>query len=354
MTLLLLCTLDFSVAQTGTYTFSTASDLGASITETVGTALLTVTFNGGTGADITSGYDGWGGCSGNTVYNNPPASTGMVLLFDKPVTITSLRLADGAGSTTQNFVLTPTPAGTPVVVTVPADDGVAATLGASFQNITQITITPQSGGSTYYILDDVVLQSVLPVELTSFTAAAVKNTILLHWATATERNNFGFDVERSANPGVNAEWKTIGFVQGSGNSSAPKQYRFVDKAAASGTHSYRLKQIDNDGQYEYSPVIEAVTAAPASIALHQNFPNPFNPSTTITFELAARSSVTLRIFDVLGREQATVVQGVLEAGVHAAAFDAKDLASGAYVYRLEISDAGGVHPSLTRAMLLVR
>ena len=172
----------------------------------------------------------------------------------------------------------------------------------------------------------------------------------MKWHTATEVNNYGFDVERKAplNPSEWGNWgggEKIGFVAGNGNSNSPKEYSFVDKIiSGGGKYRYKLKQIDNDGKFEYSNTVE-VEIAPGKFELFQNYPNPFNPSTTIKFttpDAGRRDSspykTSLRVYDVLGSEVATLVNREMPAGIYEVNFDASMLPSGVYFYRLQ---AGG-------------
>ena len=129
-------------------------------------------------------------------------------------------------------------------------------------------------------------------------------------------------------------WTKIGFVEGNGTTNAPKSYSFTVKSA-SGKTSYRLKQIDRDGKFEYSQEVEVTAAsAPKEFALEQNYPNPFNPTTAISYQLSANSFTTLKIYDVIGREVATLVNEVKEAGTYTAQFDGARLSSGIYFARL--------------------
>ncbi len=172
----------------------------------------------------------------------------------------------------------------------------------------------------------------LPVELASFSAILKDKEVLLNWSTATEVNNYGFDVERMRD---GEDWKALGFVEGNGNSNSPKEYSFVDNNVSNaGTYYYRLKQIDNDGAYEYSKSISVDLDSPAEFDLEQNYPNPFNPSTTIRFNLPDNEFVSLKIFNTLGEEVQTLFEGNLNAGTHTYNFNAKGLPSGLYIYRL--------------------
>jgi hypothetical protein len=175
----------------------------------------------------------------------------------------------------------------------------------------------------------------LPVELTSFTVVAKHNNVTLNWQTATEINNFGFDVERCVLSAECQEWNKIGFVSGSGNSSSDKEYSFTDKNISGGSKFlYRLKQIDNDGQFEYSDIIE-VEVVPQQFELSQNYPNPFNPSTTIRFSLPVQTQLKINIYNMLGELVKTVSEGMYESGYYNITFDASGLSSGTYIYRLE-------------------
>ncbi|MHC1736577.1 MAG: S8/S53 family peptidase [Ignavibacteriaceae bacterium] len=178
----------------------------------------------------------------------------------------------------------------------------------------------------------------LPVELTSFTASANGNKIDLKWTTATEVNNYGFEVERSQKTDVGSqmtEWSKIGFVPGSGNSNSFKEYSFSDLYLYLNLNlRYRLKQIDNDGTVSYSEEIEVLNSKPSTYQLSQNFPNPFNPATVISYQLPADSKVSLKVFDILGNEVAVLVQEEKKAGSYEVKFDASRLASGTYIYRI--------------------
>ena len=180
----------------------------------------------------------------------------------------------------------------------------------------------------------------LPVELSTFTAVTENNDVLLNWKTATEVNNYGFEVQRTAiSQQLTAEtWQKIGFIPGSGTSNSPKEYSFTDKDAQPGTYKYRLKQIDNDGKFEYSEEVEVnVNAVAASYSLQQNYPNPFNPTTVIKYTLPSEDRVTLKLYDVLGREVATLINADQPAGNHTYTLSSEKLhlSSGVYIYKIQ-------------------
>jgi hypothetical protein len=186
----------------------------------------------------------------------------------------------------------------------------------------------------------------LPVELVAFTARNTAEGVQLTWRTASEQNNAGFEVQRRSEKA--SEWQVLGFVRGAGTTAEAQSYTFLDKSA-SGKVQYRLKQIDFDGQFEYSNVIEVDAGLPKVFALEQNYPNPFNPSTVMSYQLPVASNVSLKVYDVLGREVATLVNGRQEAGRYSVSFNAASFASGVYFYRLQ---AGNFVQ--TKKMMLVK
>ncbi|MHB8930890.1 MAG: ice-binding family protein, partial [Melioribacteraceae bacterium] len=186
----------------------------------------------------------------------------------------------------------------------------------------------------------------LPVELTSFTATLNNSTVELNWNTATEVNNYGFNVELRIG---NGEWNKIGFVQGHGNSNSPKDYSFVDKNLQVGKLQYRLKQIDLDGVFEYSDVVELEVKPPKQFTIYQNYPNPFNPTTNISYEIPVKSNVVLKVYDVLGSEVAVLVNEEKPQGRYQVEFKASHLPSGIYFYSL---NAGNNDPIMKKMILL--
>jgi hypothetical protein len=221
-------------------------------------------------------------------------------------------------------------------------------LPASFDNSASARIrfycfngTGGSAGSRPKIgVDDISVTNngTLPVELTSFTALDRSEAVELKWSTATEVNNYGFDVERATNSGSNGlrDWQNVGFVEGHGTTNALHDYSFADNSAIYGTYSYRLKQIDRDGKFHYSAVVAAnVGKTPNAMMLGQNHPNPFNPETSIEFAIPATGPVTFKVYNLLGQEIATLVNGNIKAGVlNHVSFKGINLPSGMYFYTL--------------------
>lgn len=201
--------------------------------------------------------------------------------------------------------------------------------------------------SHFQVSDD---NAPLPVELSAFTAEVRNGVVHLAWTTASEQNNAGFEVQRrSKNRGAShEEWQVLGFVRGNGTTTEAKSYSFLD-GTATGTVLYRLKQVDFDGAFEYSPTVEVEAGRPKTFALSQNYPNPFNPTTVIGYQLPVASEVSLKVYDMLGREVATLVNGRQEAGSYRYTLNASGLSSGVYFYTLR---AGNF--TKTMKMMLVK
>jgi hypothetical protein len=191
-----------------------------------------------------------------------------------------------------------------------------------------------------------VIPAQIPVELVSFSGVLENGSVKLIWKTATETNNSGFQIEKLGKDNV---WQNIGFVRGAGNSTAPKDYSFTDKNIANGSYSYRLKQTDFNGQFEYSNIVRINVDIPNQYSLAQNYPNPFNPSTTIKYSLPSDGKVVLKVFDASGREVKELVNGYKPAGKYDINFNASSLASGVYYYRIESNNF-----TQTKKMLLIK
>jgi hypothetical protein len=203
-------------------------------------------------------------------------------------------------------------------------DYITVNEGGSF-----IAEDPSGVGSGTIIRGDGIIA--LPVELRSFTSKVSSSQVTLNWITETELNNYGFEVERKSD---HSNWQKITFIEGYGNSNSPKEYSYVDKSPIGGSKfQYRLKQIDNDGQFEYSKVIE-VELVPIEFALYQNYPNPFNPSTKIRYQLPVESKVVIKIYNILGSEVMELLNEQKESGIYEVEFNADNLSSGTYVYKI--------------------
>ncbi|RKY95843.1 MAG: T9SS C-terminal target domain-containing protein, partial [Ignavibacteriae bacterium] len=220
-------------------------------------------------------------------------------------------------------------------------------IGGSFLNIgpfTGVGVATIPGsytavfGKAFVIMD---YDAIVPVELTSFTAGLSGQTVILNWTTATEINNQGFEIERHT---VTNNWEKIGYVPGFGTTSEPKTYSYTDDNIVTGTYTYRLKQVDYDGTFSYSDEVEVeVDFSPSDFALFQNYPNPFNPSTLVRFQVPQTSSVTVKIYDMLGQEVRTLFAGEVVTGTYTANWNGLNdagvqMSSGSYIYKMVAGD----------------
>jgi hypothetical protein len=198
-----------------------------------------------------------------------------------------------------------------------------------------------------YYANDFLPPGTLPVELVSFKADVSNGIVSLSWVTATETNNKGFDVERSAD---NSTFTKIGFVDGKGTTTESKVYSFTDaNLGTANTYYYRLKQIDFNGSFTYSKVVQVSVEQVSTFELKQNYPNPFNPSTQIAFTIPQKGFVKLVVYNLLGQEVKTLVNETLDAGSHSVDFNASNLPSGVYIYKLS-----SIGFTKTRKMMLIK
>lgn len=222
------------------------------------------------------------------------------------------------------------------------------TTGAVFNSTRLITVTNPDGQTS-----SATIFAVLPVELASFTSSVNKNDVSLKWSTVSEENNSGFDVERkmlSEN-----SWKKISFVQGNGNSNTPKNYEYSDIKLESGKYNYRLKQIDYNGNFKYYDLASEVQVGiPSKFVLAQNYPNPFNPSTKIDFDLPENAKVSIKLFDVSGKEVANILNDYRTAGYYSNLFNAGRLSSGIYFYSIYALTDNGKSYSAVKKMMLIK
>jgi Secretion system C-terminal sorting domain len=326
----------------------------------VGQSLFAVP-NGYTGRTLLTSSAGCGSCHGNN------ASTGVQATITGPATVAAGQTATYTINVTVG-TSTSTTAGVDIAVSAGTLAPVSPQLKLSGGEITHNTrltrgtdyrfnyTAPASGGpvtmyatvagnsSSWNWASNVIIA--LPVQLSSFNGTAISTTeIRLDWKTLSEVNNYGFFVERRE-PGEQTFVELAGsFVSGHGTTNVPHEYSYTDHTATSGTLYYRLKQVDLDGSSQYTDPIEiqSVTSVsggtPRAFSLSQNYPNPFNPSTSIEFTLPEAAPVTLKVVDNLGREVATLVQENLSMGTYKTRWDASNLPSGTYYYRLQAGDA---------------
>lgn len=208
-----------------------------------------------------------------------------------------------------------------------------------------IAATDKAGNWSGLNTSSIVTTTTTPVELVAFKGVAFKNTITLDWSTASETNNYGFEIQRKA---IKTDaWEKVGFISGKGTTNLPQSYQFSEKINQLGSYSYRLKQIDTDGSFELSKEINIIVAGPKEFTLSQNYPNPFNPNTTIQFEVPANRDanvdVQLQVYDLLGRLVRTLVDGSVNAGYHEIQWDGRDnsqqlVSSGVYFYVLSANN----------------
>jgi Secretion system C-terminal sorting domain len=197
----------------------------------------------------------------------------------------------------------------------------------------------------------VTVNSLLPVELFTFTLNAAGRNIQLNWETKTEHNSYKFDVERGISPG---NWESIGSVQAAVLSNSPKDYYFTDKNLQAGNYQYRLKMIDNDGTFKYSDIVETEVTTPKEFELSQNYPNPFNPTTKIDYLVPVDAKVILEVYNIAGQKVSELVNQEQSAGYYSVDFGGSNLSSGVYIYRIVASDkaTGNNFSSIKKMMLL--
>jgi hypothetical protein len=197
-------------------------------------------------------------------------------------------------------------------------------------------------------------EGALPVQMLYFNSLLKARVIKLSWATAWEINNRGFDVERrTVNPAGAEQWSPIGFVEGKGTTNSQQNYSYEDSHLNTGIYQYRLKQIDYNGHFEYFELQNSVAVGvPKSYSISQNYPNPSNPVSKLDYSIPQKSFVSIKVYDLLGREVLTLADGYQDAGYHTAEFDGSKLASGVYIYRFSAAEFPG-QVSYTQTMKLV-
>lgn len=273
-----------------------------------------------------------------------------------PVAVNNIALSIvGTGTLSTSTVNTDGTGNSPLVTVTNADNGdqisASATLqvpgGITYSGLNAIKQLLVLGRTTTAIRTTTTSWGALPVELSSFTASVNNRDITLNWSTLTELNNSVFEIERKAFSSDG--WTKVGNVSGNGTSNVSHNYTFTDRNLTSGIFTYRLKQTDFNGNFEYHNLNgEVIIGTPNTFELKQNYPNPFNPTTTISFDLPVNGNVSLKVFNTSGKEVATLVNETKSAGYYNINFNASNLSSGVYYYRLE---ANGVSKVMKMALI---
>ncbi len=193
----------------------------------------------------------------------------------------------------------------------------------------------------------------IPVELIKFEGQSYNSGARLNWITATETNNRGFEIDRRETLEKSSQWEIVSFIKGNGTTAETKTYSYIDKNLPAGNYQYRLKQIDFDGSFNYSGIIEVSIDSPGDFSLAQNYPNPFNPVTNLSYVIGHSSFVTLKVYDVLGNEAAVLVNGERPAGRYTIKFDGSNLSSGIYFYRIKAVSLNGSSGDFTAVKKLI-
>ena len=268
--------------------------------------------------------------------NNQSVGYSFNYFFDwyaNPSGVVTVAITYDGGTTTIPLYTSTDPTGNVGPLVVSGNFTTPATGTSNIQ--VEITFNGNSFNNDNVYWDEMCLSYVVPVELTSFTATSNGADVELKWATATETNNQGFQVERMS---VGGSFEQVGYIPGFGTTTEPKAYSFVDSKLESGNYTYRLKQIDFDGTFTYSEEVNVDIELPLEYSLEQNYPNPFNPSTMIKYSIPEDGFVKLAIYNMLGEEVAAIVNTTQKAGRYEVNFNASKLSSGVYVYRIEAAN----------------
>ena len=220
--------------------------------------------------------------------------------------------------------------------------------GASGQRISDF-LDPENTGRES--LNSIDVANVLPVELISFDAVVDGADVLLAWETASELNNAGFEIQGiSTDEDVSSWWEVMGFVEGHGTTEMPQSYRYRVEDLDPGRYTFRLKQIDYDGTFEYHPEVEVLVELPEAYALSAAYPNPFNPQAQFRLSVGQRQHVTVEVYNALGQAVAVLFEGMMEASItRTFTIDGSALQSGVYLYRVT-----GKTFSESRTVMLVK
>jgi hypothetical protein len=339
----LVCT---NIVFSGTFDFETATYVGdGSVTQTVsGITINVIDQAPDTRIDEGSGIAGTSGIVAYACKGDPPP-TYMTVSFSQPVDVTTLRAAEVNCSLTTNWVFTPN-TGTPKTISIDGQNGTTATL--DFTGITSFVMTREDAGQLNFLIDNVVFEASLPVGLSSFTARLEGQAIILKWSTESETDNLGFTLERAEGNGAwkpIASYQTSDALKGQSNKSTTTNYTWTDAKVSTGSeYSYRLSDVNTAGVVTmHSPITVTMTALPQSTEMLNAYPNPFNPETSIQYDLHQDSQVTMTVYDMLGRQVKTLIDKQQAAGSYDVIWNGTDAsgaqaASGAYIVRMETAE----------------